>query len=115
MVLASCCFPPRSLLQRRIRVAFVLLPLEVFYRLACHYVLHLVQPSVPALLEPIQLAQSTGGCERAIHILQAALEYKSDDSVVLSVDFSNAFNTLRRDVMLSHLFGETAVPSLAPS
>jgi len=92
-------------------VAFVLLPLEVFYRLACHYVLHLVQPSVPALLEPIQLAQSAGGCERAIHILQAALEYKSDNSVVLSVDFSNAFNTLRRDVMLSRTFLE---PQLSP-
>ena len=81
---------------------------EVF----CHYVLHLVQPSVPALLEPIQLAQSAGGCERAIHILQAALEYKSDDSVVLSVDFSNAFNTLRRDVMLSRTFLEQQLSPL---
>ena len=31
---------------------------DVFYRLACHYVLQLVQPSAAALLEPIQLAQS---------------------------------------------------------
>ena len=72
----------------------------------------MVQPSVPALLEPIQLAQSAGGCERAIHILQAALEYKSDDSVVLSVDFSNAFNTLRRDVMLSRTFLEQQLSPL---
>src|ERR1700734_3793771 len=110
MVLASCCFPPRSLLQRRIRVAFVLLPLGRSFIVSCHYVLHLVQPFVPALLEPIQLAQSAGGCERAIHILQAALEYKSDDSVVLSVDFSNAFNTLRRDVMLSRTFWSSSCP-----
>ena len=84
---------------------------EVFYRLACHYVLHLVQPSVPLLLEPIQLAQSQGGCERAVHLLQAALECKDEDSVILSVDFSNAFNTLRRDVMLSRTF---SVPQLSP-
>jgi hypothetical protein len=66
---------------------------------------------VAALLEPIQLAQSHRGCERAIHILQAALECKSDDFVILSVDFSNAFNTLRRDVMLSRTFSE---PHLSP-
>ena len=84
---------------------------EVFYRLACHYVLHLVQSSVPALLEPIQLAQSPGGCERAVHFLQAALECKDADSVILSVDFSNAFNTLRREFMLSRTF---SVPQLSP-
>ena len=58
---------------------------DVFYRLACHYVLHLVQPSVAALLEPIQLAQSRGGCERAVHILQASLESSCADSVFLSM------------------------------
>ena len=84
---------------------------DVFYRLACHYVLHLVQPSAAALLEPIQLAQSRGGCERAIHLLQATLECKSEDSAILSVDFSNAFNTLRRDVMLQRTFSE---PQLSP-
>ena len=70
----------------------------------------LVQPSAAALLEPIQLAQSHGGCERALHFLQATLECKSEDSI-LSVDFSNAFNTLRRDVLLSRTFSE---PQLSP-
>ena len=84
---------------------------DVFYRLACHYVLQLVQPSAAALLEPIQLAQSRGGCERAIHLLRASLECKSEDSAILSVDFSNAFNTLRRDVMLQRTFSE---PQLSP-
>jgi hypothetical protein len=93
-------------------VAFVLLPLGRSFIVWRVNVLHLVQPSVPTLLEPIQLAQSAGGCERAIHILQAALEYKSDDSVVLSVDFSNAFNTLRRDVMLSRTFSEQQLSPL---
>ena len=71
----------------------------------------MVQPSAAALLEPIQLAQSRGGCERAIHLLQASLECKSEDSAILSVDFSNAFNTLRRDVMLQRTFSE---PQLSP-
>ena len=81
--------------------------------MACHYVLHLVQPSATALLEPLQLAHSRGGCERAVHILQAALECMLDDRVFLSLDFSNAFNTLRRDVMLSRAFSEPAVSHLA--
>ena len=81
--------------------------------MAYHYVLHLVQPSVAALLEPIQLAQSRGGCERALHFLQATLECKSEDSAILSVDFSNAFNTVRRDVMLKRAFSATAVSPLA--
>ena len=84
---------------------------EVFYRVACQYVLHLVRPQVPGLLEPIQFAHSVGGCERAIHVLQAALEKESLDSVLLSVDFSNAFNCPRRDVLFSRTF---AVPQLSP-
>ena len=43
--------------------------------------------------------------------MQASLECKSEDSAILSVDFSNAFNTLRRDVMLQRTFSE---PQLSP-
>ena len=43
--------------------------------------------------------------------MQASLECKSEDSAILSVDFSNAFNTLRRDVMLKRAFSE---PQLSP-
>ena len=37
----------------------------------------MVRPIVPSLLEPIQLAHSPGGTERALHILQATLEKES--------------------------------------
>ena len=79
---------------------------EVFYRLACHYVLRMVRPIVPSLLEPFQLAHSPGGSERALHVLQAALEQGPEDTALFSVDFSNAFNKLRRDVMLNRTFSE---------
>ncbi len=85
---------------------------EVFYRLACHYVLRMVRPIVPSLLEPIQLAHSPGGTERALHILQAALEKESDDSALLSIDFAHAFNSLRRDILLSRTFSEVRLSPL---
>src|ERR1700733_1799847 len=51
---------------------------------------------------------SLGVVARAIHLLQASLECKSEDAI-LSVDFFNAFNTLRRDVMLQRTFSEPVV------
>ena len=85
---------------------------DVFYRLACHYVLQLVQPSAAALLEPIQLAQSRGGCERAIHLLQASLECKSEDSAILSIDFLMPL-TLSSGRYAGAPFRATVVSSLA--
>ena len=74
--------------------------------------LEAVLGDVDCLLEPIQFSFSRGGCERAVHLLQAALELDSTDSVLLSVDFSNAFNTLRRDVLLSRTFDEARLSPL---
>jgi hypothetical protein len=85
---------------------------EIFYRLACHYVLRMVRPVVSSILEPIQLAHSPGGSERALHILQAALEKESEDSALLSIDFAHAFNSLRRDILLSRTFSEVRLSPL---
>jgi hypothetical protein len=78
---------------------------EIFYRLACHYVLRMVRPVVPSILEPIQLAH-------ALHVLQAALEKESVDSALLSIDFAHAFNSLRRDVLLTRTFSEVRLSPL---
>ena len=77
---------------------------EAFYKLAGHYGLYLVNPKLIALLEPVQLAHSPGGPERAVHLLQSRLELGPRDSILLKVDFTNAFNTLHRSLILRELY-----------
>ena len=70
---------------------------EVFYRLASIYALDLVRDALPKIFEPIQLGVgSTGGSERAVHLLQAGLATMGPDVVVLKCDFQNAFNERKR-------------------
>ena len=76
---------------------------ECFYKLACLYILSLVRPDIPSILEPIQLALSPGGSEAAHHILQAAVDLHPD-WVVISTDLTNAFNTRNRAQILEHLY-----------
>ena len=50
---------------------------------------------------PVQLGVSvSGGCEAAVHATRRFITNLSDGEVVAKLDFSNAFNTLRRDAML---------------
>ena len=52
-------------------------------------------------LRPIQLGVATpGGCEAAVHATRRYLATMPDDSVVVKLDFSNAFYYLHRDRML---------------
>ena len=85
---------------------------EAFYKLAGHYGLYLVNSKLVPLLEPIQLAHSPGGPERAVHLLQSRLELGSPNSILLKVDFTNAFNTLHRSVILRELFARKELGSL---
>ena len=41
-----------------------------------------------------------GGCEAAVHATRRFVESMPDDHCVVKLDFSNAFNSLHRDVML---------------
>ena len=46
-------------------------------------------------LLPLQLGVATpGGCEAAVHATRRYLATMPDDSVVVKLDFSNAFNSL---------------------
>jgi hypothetical protein len=57
---------------------------ETFYKLATHYVLSLVKPILPDIFEPIQLGiGARGGAERAVHLVQTALETMGDETVLL--------------------------------
>ena len=52
-------------------------------------------------LLPFQLGVNTpGGCEAVVHATRRFLSKMAADDIVVKLDFSNAFNCLRRDVML---------------
>jgi hypothetical protein len=77
---------------------------EVFYKLAGLYSLELVSPHFSPIFEPLQFALSRGGSARALHILQSAIESGGPGVVALKLDFRNAFNSLKRSVILASLF-----------
>lgn len=53
-------------------------------------------------LLPLQLGLGTsGGCEAAVHATRRFISVLPADYVIAKLDFSNAFNNLHRDVMLS--------------
>ena len=85
---------------------------EAFYKLTGHYGLYLVNAKLIHLLEPIQLAHSPGGPERAAHLLQSRLELGTPGSILLKADFENAFNKLHRSVMLRELFARKDLNTL---
>ena len=61
------------------------------------------------LLVPRQLGYGTPhGCEAVVHAVRMYLHHLSPDNAILKLDFSNAFNSIRRDIMLK------AVQDLAP-
>src|SRR6185437_1642092 len=72
---------------------------------ACLYTLECVRAELPTIFEPLQLGVGArGGPERAVHRIQAGLELMGPESVLLKCNFRNAFNTRRRDEILSSLF-----------
>ena len=60
---------------------------------------------------PMQLGVRTPrGCEAAVHATRRYIEAMPDSHVVVKVDYSNAFNSLRRDLMLQSV--ASAVPGI---
>ena len=55
-----------------------------------------------SLLRPTQLGYGTRhGAEAAVHAARICLSYLDEGQVMVKLDYSNAFNTIRRDRMLS--------------
>jgi Reverse transcriptase (RNA-dependent DNA polymerase) len=60
---------------------------------------------------PIQLGVGvSGGCEAAVHATRRFVESMPDGYVLVKLDFSNAFNSIHRDVMLDSVYN--AVPEI---
>lgn len=54
------------------------------------------------LFSPRQLGVGiAGGCEAAVHSVRRFLTHAAPDDILVKLDFSNAFNSIRRDAMLA--------------
>ncbi len=84
-------------------------------QVASQYALSLVpQDDLDEIFEGIQLAVgSKGGPERAVHILQTALECGGDNVCLAAPDIRNAFGTVRRSSILTELYRHDALRPLA--
>lgn len=74
-----------------------------FRRLAAKIACRSILGDLSAELQPVQLGfGSKSGCEAAVHTVRTYLEHQSGE-VVLKVDVSNAFNSVHRGALLSHI------------
>ena len=72
-----------------------------FRRLASKCANSFAQSKLADHFRPVQLGVAvSGGCEAAVHATRRFMESISFEEVVVKLDFSNAFNSLRRDAML---------------
>jgi hypothetical protein len=69
--------------------------------------------SIPQMLSPVQLGFGVPrGAEAAVHATRICLNNLPQSQALLKVDFSNAFNSIRRDKMLSAVI--EFIPDLLP-
>jgi hypothetical protein len=83
---------------------------EALYRLSSLYALRQIG-DLSSFFTSIQLGLHRAGAERYIHRLQAFIELVSNDVVVFSVDFENAFQTRSRAKIAEVLYAQ---PKCAP-
>ena len=72
-----------------------------FRRLVAKCANFYAQKKLAAYFSPLQLGVAVSrGCEAAVHATRRFMEAMPDDEVVVKLDISNAFNTVRRDALL---------------
>ena len=87
-------------------------------RLATKVVMRPITPEIRDTVQPTQLGVGTpAGCEAAARAVRHYMESATGRKVILKIDLTNAFNTIRRDIILSaireqfpdgyHLFFQT--------
>ena len=82
-------------------------------RLICKAAALLCTPICAPYLSPFQVGVGTkGGAEALVHATRHFLKAKSPEQAFVKLDFTNAFNTLRRDAMLEAV--ATVCPGLLP-
>ena len=85
----------------------------VFRRVAAKCAVSTVREQAATISSPLQLGCGVrGGIDIAIHAARTAVETAAANQVMLKVDFTNAFNTVRRDHMFESVVRH--LPSLAP-
>ena len=78
-------------------------------RLATKIIMAKLQSFCETTFHPTQLGVCTArGCEIAVHTLRKWIESPSvQDKVLIKIDFANAFNSIRRDVVLQRVKSHT--------
>jgi hypothetical protein len=89
-------------------------PIAVGYywrRLAAKCANTFASTKLATFFTPIQLGVGVpGGCEAAIHTCRRYMDNMPDDHIIVKLDFSNAFNNVRRDSMLKTI--KSLVPEI---
>ena len=85
----------------------------VWRRLAAKVACRHITDRCATLLSPHQLGMGiAGGAEAAVHAARIFLENRLPNQIMLKIDFKNAFNSIRRDVILEEIKEE--FPELLP-
>ena len=74
----------------------------ILQRLVAKCISCAIHEAMSDLLAPLQLGY--GGAEAAVHATRIYLTIMSSDHLLLKVEFTNAFNSIRRDKMLQACF-----------
>jgi 3-oxoacyl-[acyl-carrier-protein] synthase III len=84
---------------------------EMLYKVAASHAKNKITSEALEQLTPHQFAVGVNnGCEKIIHAIQHSLTNKEQRVAMMSVDFTNAFNTISRAHILKTLY---ATPSLS--
>ena len=86
----------------------------VWRRLAAKVACRHISERCANLFSPRQLGVGIpGGAEAAVHATRIYLENLQPGNILLKIDFQNAFNTVRRDVILEEI--QEVFPELLPN
>jgi hypothetical protein len=78
---------------------------EPLFKMASYVKLQSVRPQADEHFGDLQLgAGKKGGAETAVHAIQAALNAGGEGTCALAIDFTNAFNSIDRKLMMEELF-----------
>lgn len=92
---------------------------EIFYKLAVHYAMKLVENHLPSLFDTIQHGVgSSGGADKAVQLIRHSLDHYrkecngQDDIIVLTTDITNAFNSMDRKIIWNQLLANPCTQPL---
>jgi len=113
--IAACAPPPpppteeKDINVRPIKVR------EALFRLACACAMDSLRPHYPKLFPTVAQVGCgmEGGVERGAHILRAGLDRYGANAALISIDYTNAYNTRSRAAMMTSILDEPLARPLA--